>query len=112
MSDTMINIVQGATLRLRVRIRNKSTGSPIDLTGTITSAQIRRTYSAEEVLATFGVEPDNLAAGTFFLTLDGSESEAMPAGRHVFDVRIAFANGTVKKAPRGQLNVLPGVTRE
>ncbi len=112
MDEPVITIVQGETLRLRVKLRNKRTGAPVDLTGATLASQVRRTYAAPEVLATLTIEPEDLAGGVFSLTLDEAASDALPAGRHVFDVRIESAAGDVKKRPRGQLRVLPGVTRE
>lgn len=112
MDEPVITIVQGETLRLRVSLRDKRTGAPIDLTGASISSQVRRTYTAAAALASLTVEPEDLAGGLFYLTLDEAGSDAIPAGRHVFDARVEFAGGTVKKRPRGQLLVLPGVTRE
>lgn len=112
MNEPIITIVQGETLRLRVSLRNKGTNAPVNLTGAGISAQIRRTYAAPEVLATLTIEPEDLTAGLFYLTLDEAGMDAVPAGRHVFDVRVEFPDGMVKKRPRGQLHVLPGVTHE
>jgi hypothetical protein len=111
-NEPIITIVQGETLRLRVSLRNKRTGSPVDLTGASISSQVRRTYADPAVLATLTIEPEDLSAGLFYLTLDEAGTDAIPAGRHVFDVRVELADGTIKKRPRGQLHVLPGVTRE
>lgn len=111
MSDSIINIVQGATLRLRVRVRSKTSGQPVDLTGTTITSQIRNTYAAAATVGEFAIETEDLANGVFVMALGEVASEAIPSGRHVFDVRIEFADGSIKKHPRGQLNVLPGVTR-
>ena len=112
MDEPVITIVQGETLRLRVSLRNKRNNSPIDLTGAGISAQVRQTYAAPAALANMTIEPEDLAAGLFYLALDEAGTGAVPAGRHVFDVRVEFPDGTIKKRPRGQLHVLPGVTRE
>lgn len=111
-TEPVITIIQGETIRLRVRIRAKASGLPVDLTGAVITSQIRKTYTAEAVEGAFDIEPDDLAAGSFFIVLDEAASNEIPSGRHVFDVRIELTAGVVKKRPRGQLNILPGVTRE
>lgn len=107
MDEPIITIVQGETLRLRVTIRNKRTGAPYPLTGAAITAEIRRTYAAPTALGAFTIEPDNLAEGTFFMVLDEAGSDAIPAGRHIFEVRMELSGGAVKKRPRGQIEVLP-----
>lgn len=112
MNEPIITIVQGETLRLRVSLRNKRSNAPVNLTGASISAQVRQAYTAPGVLATLTIEPEDLTAGLFYLTLDEAGTDAVPSGRHVFDVRVEFPDGMIKKRPRGQLHVLPGVTRE
>ncbi len=109
-TEPVIAVVQGETKRFRVRVRSKATGSPIDLTDAIITSEIKRTYTAAEVEAAFTIEAVDLADGVFDMVLDDEKSAVIVAGRHVFDVRIEFQSGDVKKRPRGQIVILPGVT--
>ena len=104
----VITIVQGETLRLRVRLRARRTGAPVDLTGAAVTAEIRRTWAATEPIGVLAVLPDNPAGGTYYLVLDRAASGALPAGRHIFEVTVEFAAGEVRKLPRGIFAVLPG----
>jgi len=105
--EPIITIVQGETLRLRVTVRNKRTGAPIDLTGAAITGDVRKAFNGASLKA-FTIEPGVLAEGVFRLLLDKTASEAIPSGDHVFQARIETADGTVKKRPRGKFIVLPG----
>ena len=106
--EKIITIVQGETLRLRVRLRDKRTGAPVDLTGATITAEIKRTWTAATALKALAIEPYDLAGGVYYCVLDEAGSDAIPPGNHVFVSLIRWPDGTVKKHPRFRFTVLPG----
>jgi hypothetical protein len=106
--EPIITIVQGETLQLRVRIRNKRTGDPYPLTGAVIMAEIKRTWASPTALKTLVIEPYDLDGGVYVCVLDEASSKEIPPGEHVFTSLIRLDGGSVIKRPRCRFHVLPG----
>ncbi|WP_019558480.1 hypothetical protein [Thioalkalivibrio sp. ALE12] len=72
--------------------------------------QIRRTHDDPEVLAEFSFE--NLGDNRLAVSLDPASTEAIPAGRHVFDIEAYTTEDEfVARLLEGRADVSPEVTR-
>lgn len=88
--------------------------TPINLTGAIIRCQFRLNYDtpASFMLTTVnsgGITITNASQGQFHI--DEIFSLPLTAGIWLYDIEIEFANETVKTYIKGQINVLPEVTR-
>lgn len=81
----------------------------IDLTGYTGTAQIRKHYSSSNAV-NFSVSLDSIA-GDVTLSLTASQTNAMLAGRYVYDVELESPAGIRSRIVEGILTVTPGVTR-
>lgn len=111
-----ITIDQGADQTLQLTLVDTN-GAPKDLTGYSASAQIRKTYSSSDSDAiTFSSAIQSPAdEGILNLTLTNTQTDAMKAGRYVYDVEISYvdssANTIIERILEGQVTVTPSVTR-
>lgn len=81
----------------------------IDLTGYTGSAQIRKHYSSSNAV-NFSVSLDS-NAGDITLSLTAAQTNAMLAGRYVYDLELQNSAGIRSRIVEGILTVTPGVTR-
>jgi len=84
-------------------------GDPISLVGYSVAGQIRKHYNSSTKVD-FVATVSNATAGIISLSLSAATTNAMKAGRYVYDVEIDL-NGTKTRVLEGQLEVTPGVTR-
>ena len=84
-------------------------GDPVALTGYSVSGQIRKHYNSSTKVD-FTATVSNASAGIISLSLSAATTNAMKAGRYVYDVEIDLS-GTKTRVLEGQLEVTPGVTR-
>jgi hypothetical protein len=83
-------------------------GSPVDLTGSTATAQMRKTPNDPAVVATFAVTVDG---STITLRLSDTETAALPAAGGMWDVQVVRADGIVTTLAAGQARVYADVTR-
>lgn len=105
-SSKNIEIRQGEDFALAVTV--KPGGSAVNLTGSTITAKVRSAFDAGSPLATFTVDPTNLAGGQFVLRLTAATTAALAptpaqpttrlANLGVYDCQILFA------AAAGSLN--------
>ena len=86
-----------------------SHGDPVSLVGYTVAGQIRKHYNSSTKVD-FVATVSNATAGIVSLSLSAATTNAMKAGRYVYDVEIDL-NGTKTRVLEGQLEVTPGVTR-
>ena len=86
-----------------------SDGDPVALTGYSVAGQIRKHYNSSTKVD-FVATVSNATAGIISLSLSAATTNAMKAGRYVYDVEIDLS-GTKTRVLEGQLEVTPGVTR-
>ena len=106
------NIVvdQGADYSASIDVAD-SDGDNIDLSGYTASGQIRKTYSSSTAVD-FAVSIANPAsAGILNISLSNTQTNAMKAGRYVYDVEITNSGGVKTRVLEGQVEITPGVTQ-
>ena len=106
------NIVvdQGADYSASIDVAD-SDGDNIDLSGYTASGQIRKTYSSSTAVD-FAVSIANPAsAGILNISLSNTQTNAMKAGRYVYDIEITNSGGVKTRVLEGQLEITPGVTQ-
>jgi hypothetical protein len=81
-------------------------GTPTDLTGATTLAQIRKQDDLTAVVATFAVA---VATNVLTLTLASADSQAM-SGEYVWDCQVTYGDGKVSTIAAGDLDVTPDVS--
>lgn len=104
-----IVIDQGSTYTASIDVTDAD-GDNIDLTGYTAAGQIRKTYSSSTAVdfATAIPEP---TSGVLTISLTSTQTNAMKAGRYVYDVEITSNGGSITRVLEGQVEVTPGVTQ-
>ena len=104
-----LSIDQGSDFSAEVVVEDSS-GDVANLTGYTGAGQIRKTYTSSTFTA-FGVTVTNAGGGLLTLTLTNAVTNAMKAGRYVYDVEITkTSNGEKTRVVEGQVTINPGVT--
>tara|TARA_B100000073_G_C23485447_1_gene473360 strand:+ start:124 stop:453 length:330 start_codon:yes stop_codon:yes gene_type:complete len=103
-----ITVDQGASFSANVDVTD-SDGDAVNLTGYTVAAQMRKTYSSTTA-TDFSCSVVNATAGTIQISLSATQTNALKAGRYVYDVEINNS-GTITRVIEGQVEVTPGVTR-
>ncbi|MBI33139.1 MAG: hypothetical protein CMD98_04615 [Gammaproteobacteria bacterium] len=105
-----ITIDQGSDFELEIDVAD-ATGNSANLTGYTVAGQIRKSYSsstATDLTCTFV----NAAQGTVKIALTNAVTNAMKAGRYVYDVEVNHTATSVKtRIVEGQAEITPGVTQ-
>ena len=105
-----LSVDQGSDFSAEVVVEDSS-GDVANLSGYTGAGQIRKTYSSSTFTA-FGVVVTNAAQGLLTLTLSNTVTNAMKAGRYVYDVEITkTSNGEKTRVVEGQVTINPGVTQ-
>jgi len=104
-----LTIDQGSSFLAYVDVTDSS-GSALNLNGYTVAGQIRKTYSSLTAVS-FSATVTNATAGTISLALGDTVTNAMKAGRFVYDVEILSASGTRTRVLEGQVEVTAGVTQ-
>lgn len=93
----------------------KPAGIPADLTGCTAVAQVRALVNATTVLHTFSTGLGNLvlggAAGTVQLAMQDEETASATWKAGVYDLVVAFPDGTKRRLLSGTVTISPSVTR-
>jgi hypothetical protein len=87
-----------------------SNGQPLDLTGYSVASQLRKSYQSSQAF-TFTSSIFNAAQGKIRLQLSDLQSEAIPAGRWLYDVEITSASGAKTRVVEGIATVNPQITQ-
>ena len=109
-------IDQGTDVNIQLQLATPE-GAAKDLVGYSVNAQMRRTYNTSDSDAiAFLTQVQNPAtAGIINLQLTNTQTDALKAGRYVYDVELSFLdsdqNTIVERILEGQINVTPSVTR-
>jgi hypothetical protein len=104
-----LTVDQGATFNAQIDITDDS-GNAQNLTGYSVAGQIRKTYDSTTFTA-FSASVSNATGGTITISLTATQTNALAAGRYVYDVEITSGGGVVTRVLEGQVEVTPGVTR-
>ena len=106
-----LTIDQGASFKAEIDVKDAD-GDALDLTGFTGAGQMRKTY-ASSTTTNFTVEFKNpRTTGTLTISLTATQTNAIKAGRYVYDVEITkTSDAEVTRVVEGQIDVTPGVTR-
>lgn len=115
-SKYKLAIEQGATYPRVFTWKAGDPATPVDLTGCTARLQIRGRVTDADVLYEMTSEPGGGlvlgdAAGTIALTIPDEDSAEWTWRSGVYDLEIAFPDGTVRRLLRGGVSVSPEVTR-
>ena len=103
-------IDQGASFSASIDVTD-SDGDALNLTGYTAAGQMRRTYSSTTA-TDFTASIQSASQGTVRIALTATETNAIKAGRYVYDVEITnTSTQEVIRIVEGQVEVTPGVTR-
>lgn len=102
-------IDQGTTFSADIDVTDTD-GNALNLDGYTVAGQIRKTYMSLTAVD-FTASVQNALNGTVRISLTDTETNAMKAGRYVYDVEITSGTGEVTRVLEGQVEIMPGVTR-
>jgi hypothetical protein len=105
-----IVIDQGADYSASIGVTD-SDGDTIDLSGYTAAGQIRKTYSSSTAVNFTVSIASPASAGTLNIGLSNTQTNAMKAGRYVYDVEITNSGGVKTRVLEGQVEITPGVTQ-
>lgn len=105
---------QGATFEYILTWTNPD-GTPIDLTGYTARMQIRRRTTSQQLVDTLTTENGKItlggAEGTITLNLSATETAALPAAQHQYDLELVSSGGEVTRLLMGYFVVRQEMTR-
>ena len=104
-----LTVDQGSTFSASIDITDTE-DNILTLTGYTVAGQIRKTYDST-ISVDFSASVSNASTGEVTISLTPAQTNALVAGRNVYDVEITSAGGTVTRVIEGQLEVTPGVTQ-
>ena len=104
-----LTVDQGSTFNVEVEVTDVD-GNVLVLTGYSVAGQMRKNYDSSTFTAFTG-QVSNANLGLVTISLTATQTNALVAGRYVYDVEITSAAGVVTRVLEGQLEVTPGVTR-
>ena len=87
-----------------------SNGQPLNLTGYTVASQMRKSYQSS-VAYNFTASILDAPAGKIRLELTNTQSEAIPAGRWLYDVEITSSTGSKTRVVEGIVTVNPQITQ-
>ena len=88
-----------------------SSGNTLDLTGYTAKGQVRRSYASTTAVDITCTVRAPATSGILDISLSNAQTNAMKAGRYVYDVEITSSGGIKDRVLEGQLEVMPGVTQ-
>ena len=104
-----IVIDQGADYSASIDVTD-SDGDTIDLSGYTAVGQIRKTYSSSTAVDFTVSIASPASAGILNIGLSNTQTNAMKAGRYVYDIEITNSGGVKTRVLEGQVEITPGVT--
>ncbi len=104
-----LTIDQGSTFSASIDITDVEDNILV-LTGYTVAAQIRKSYDSTTAV-NFAGSVSNATQGEITIALTPAQTNALVAGRYVYDAEITSAGGTVTRVIEGQVEVTPGVTQ-
>jgi len=86
-------------------------GNILNLSGYTTLGQMRKSYASTTAI-NFSASIQSASNGTVRISLSPTQTNAIKAGRYVYDVEITkTSTAEVTRIVEGQIEVTPGVTR-
>lgn len=105
-------IEQGATFSLTITLK-KPNKLPFDLSGYIGRSQIRKSYAATDVIASFSVAVVSPQKdGKIVMSLTDEQTSSLPSiSSGVYDLELESPTGEVTRVLQGKVTISPEVTR-
>ena len=104
-----LTIDQGSTFSVDIDVTDAD-GDALNLTNYTVKGQMRKTYTSSTA-TTFVSEITNATGGVVTISLTATATNALKAGRYVYDVEITSPTSVVTRIVEGQVEVTPGVTQ-
>lgn len=104
-------IDQGTDFSSTINLTDDVTNAPINVANYIVTSQFRRSYYSANVSGNFVCQITDAASGEISLSLSGSTSANIKAGRYLFDVKTVDDLGAKSRVVEGIITILPQVTR-
>lgn len=110
-----ITIDQGADASIELHLVEPD-GSVKNLTSHTVTAKLKKTYSSDSADTTdFTTTVSNATGGICTISLTNSQTDALKAGRYVYDVELSFVDSggdtIIERILEGKITVTPSVTR-
>ena len=111
------SIDQGTDVAVEIHCIDSTTNSAKDLSGYSISAKLKKTYTSDSADTTnftsiVAAPPTN---GVVTLSLTNTQTDALRAGRYVYDVELSYqdsgSNTIIERLLEGRVQVTPSVTR-
>lgn len=102
-------VEQGATFSTLVNVEDVA-GVPINLSAYTANSQMRKSYYSSSYY-TINTQITGTANGEITLSITAANTSNIPAGRYVYDLKIASPENVVTRVVEGIVTVLPSVTR-
>lgn len=104
-----LTVDQGSDVTFTIDVTDTN-GDVLNLTGYSAAGQIRKSFSSSTAVD-FTATITNATSGEVTLQLSNTQTNAMKAGRYLYDVEITSAGGAKTRVLEGQLEVMAGVTQ-
>lgn len=100
---------QGSTFSTILNLTDDTTNLPINVSGFIINANIKKSYYSSNNTAAFTCTINDAGNGNVQITLSSSVTENIKAGRYVYDVKTNSQN-TITRVVEGILTITPRVS--
>lgn len=104
-----LTVDQGSDVTFTIDVTDTN-GDVLNLTGYSAAGQIRKSFSSSTAVD-FTATITNATSGELTLQLSNTQTNAMKAGRYLYDVEITASGGAKTRVLEGQLEVMAGVTQ-
>lgn len=103
---------QGDDFSMTFRLKNKGTGTPVNITGCVPKADMKLALTDATVKMSFTAALVDPLDGTVSLSLTGAQTATLAAGTNlVYDCQLKWPDATTKTYLNGSISVLPEVTK-
>ena len=105
-----LTVDQGTDFSIAIDVTDSS-GNVLNLTGYTAKGQVRRSYASSTAVDITCSVRAPATGGILDISLTNTQTNAMKAGRYVYDIEITSSGGVKDRVLEGQLEVMPGVTQ-
>lgn len=109
--ETNINIYQGTTFRMVLRLSNPETGEAIDYTGSTARGMLRVSYADAAPAGTFTCAFTDAANGVLLVSMTDEQTAALNFNKAFYDIEVEDAGGNVRQVLRGVATLYKEATK-
>lgn len=107
-------IDQGADVAIQLNLVDEN-DNPKDLANHTVTGYMKKSYTSSDYTAFSSIVVDPPTDGICTLSLTSTQTDALKAGRYVYDVELSFVdsdgNSIVERILEGRIQISPSVTR-